>query len=60
MGSNNCEANTGEFFIREHCKLSWDFQGELLGEPHNRLTWICGVMEGSNKSLGYEADKENI
>ena len=34
-----------KIFLREHWKLSWDFQGELLGELHHKLPWICGVME---------------
>ena len=49
-----------ETFLREHLKLSWDFQGELLGELYNRLPQICGVMLGSDKSLGYEAVKESV
>ena len=42
-----------------HWKLFWDFQGDLLGERLNKLPWFCGVMEGSNKSLSYEAVKES-
>ena len=49
-----------KIFLREHWKRSWDFQGELLGEPYNRLPRICGVMSGSDKSLGYEAVKESV
>ena len=41
-----------KIFFGEHWKLSWDFQGELLGEPHDRLLWICGVMEQNDKSPG--------
>ena len=40
-----------EIFLREHWKLSWDIQGKLLGEPHNRFPWFCVVMEGNDKLI---------